>query len=302
MEFETRVPYTHRFKYAALEDRSVEELESNRDYWGPWLLTQFLYHTILCLLNHPLLLSLSLRNFRSTIPEIFLQHTSDLISSHTNWIIYFIKFFEEKQFKVSDPFLGYSAAVVATIELQLSFTEDLTIRTEKQSRFSRCVDFVRGFGGQWPHMEQLADKLQGLQGAVTASYQPTQGSQNKSLLIDLSRFWEILEYSSSSSSDSARHLLGESLRSGPVNSAAEVSSTSPLPEPTRLSPQATQHQTTRPSDFVSSASSRPVVPGFTQTTQLDLPNDEFSILAENFFSQGQDFLRSVDGWSSMGNL
>lgn len=155
MEFETRVPYTHRFKYAALEDRSIEDLESNRDYWGPWLLTQFLYHTILCLLNHPLLLSLSLRNFRSTIPEIFLQHTSDLISSHTNWIIYFIKVFEEKQFKVSDPFLGYSAAVVATIELQLSFTEDPTIRAEKQSRFSRCVDFVRGFGGQWPHMEQL---------------------------------------------------------------------------------------------------------------------------------------------------
>lgn len=143
--------------------------------------------------------------------------------------------------------------------------------------------------------------MQGLQGAVTASYQPTQGSQNKSLLIDLSKFWEILEYSSSSSSDSAKRLLGKSLCSGPVSSATEVSSTSPLPEPTRLSPQATQHQTTRPSGFVSSASSHPVVPGLLQT-QLDLPNDEFSILAENFFSQGQDFLRSVDGWSSMGNL
>jgi len=155
MEFETRVPHTHRFKYAGLENRSVEDLQSNRDYWGPWFLTQFLYHTILCLLNHPLLLSLSLRNFRSTIPEIFLQHTSDLISSHTNWIIHFINFFEEKSFKVSDPFLGYCAAVVATIELQLSFTEDLTIRAEKKNRFSKCVNFVRGFGEQWPHMKQL---------------------------------------------------------------------------------------------------------------------------------------------------
>ena len=149
------MPYRHRFKPARLSDRTWEELESNRDYWGPFFLNQFLYHTILCLLNHPLLLSLSLRNFRRSIPEIFLQHTSDLISSHTTWIVYFIDYFREKSFLVSDPLLGYSAAVVATIELQLSFTEDLTIRSEKQDRFSKCVGFVREIGRKWPHMQRL---------------------------------------------------------------------------------------------------------------------------------------------------
>lgn len=160
MDLETRMPYIHRFKPANLSARTAEELQANRGYWGPWFLNQFLYHTNLCLLNHPLLLSLSLRNFRNSIPEIFLQHTSDLISSHTTWIIHFINYFEEKKFIVSDPLLGYSAAVVATIELQLSFTEDTTIRQEKRDRFYRCVKFVENIGQRWPHMAQLVSDNQ----------------------------------------------------------------------------------------------------------------------------------------------
>lgn len=155
MDLETRMPYIHRFKPANLGERSLDELQAHREYWGPWFLNQFMYHTSLCLLNHPLLLSLSLRNFRSTIPEIFLQHTSDLISSHTTWIIHFINYFEEKSFLVSDPLLGYGAAVVATIELQLSFTENSTIREQKRERFTKCVQFVQQIGEKWPHMAQL---------------------------------------------------------------------------------------------------------------------------------------------------
>ncbi|KAI9931235.1 hypothetical protein MW887_010897 [Aspergillus wentii] len=305
MDMETRMPYTHRFKPANLGNKTPEELQANRGYWGPWFLNQFLYHTILCLLNHPLLLSLSLRNFRSTIPEIFLQHTSDLISSHTTWIVYFIDYFEEKSFMVSDPILGYSAAVVATIELQLSFTEDLTIRQQKQDRFSKCVRFVQKLGQKWPHMARLADRLQSLEGAVSASYQPDPGAQNKSLLIDLSRFWEILEYSSNSDADSARRLFGDTLYSGPHAFAAEVSQTSPLPEPTRLNLQQRQPQ----SQFHGYNLDTPIPaepdcsidPG-ASPRPLDMLNDEFSILAENFFSQGQEFLRGGDIREGVGNF
>jgi hypothetical protein len=34
----------------------------------------------------------------------------------------------------------------------------------------------------------------------------------------------------------------------------------------------------------------------------DIGNDQFSILAENFFSQGQDFLRGGEDWFITGNL
>ncbi|KAJ5693189.1 hypothetical protein N7462_002612 [Penicillium macrosclerotiorum] len=306
MDLETRMPLTHRFKPANLGDRSLEELEAHREYWGPWFLNQFMYHTMLCLLNHPLLLSLSLRTFRSTIPEIFLQHTSDLISSHTTWIIHFINFFEEKSFLVSDPLLGYSAAVVATIELQLSFTDNPTIREQKRDRFTKCVKFVQQIGERWPHMARLASaqRLQHLEDAVSATYQSDSRAQNQSLLIDLSRFWEILEYSSNSDADSARRLFGDSLYTGPPPIAAEVSQTSPLPEPTRLGEE--QSSIFPPHDLNANA----VLSGaqgyppnsLVSPQQLTLTNDEFSILATNFFSQGQEFLRGGDTWNNIGNF
>ncbi|CAI7607356.1 unnamed protein product [Penicillium bialowiezense] len=304
MDLETRMPYIHRFKPANLGERSHDELQTDREYWGPWFLNQFMYHTSLCLLNHPLLLSLSLRNFRSTIPEIFLQHTSDLISSHTTWIIHFINYFEEKSFLVSDPLLGYGAAVVATIELQLSFTENSTIREQKRERFTKCVQFVQQIGEKWPHMAQLARRLQHLEDAVSATYQSDPGAQNQSLLIDLSRFWEILEYSSNSDVESARRLFGASLYSG-SSAGAEVSQTSPLPAPFRLSAQ----EEGTPNFPAQSFNGNTAFPGqdygsnpLVSPQQLNLSNDEFSILATNFFSQGQEFLRSGDNWDSVGNF
>ncbi|KAJ6096681.1 hypothetical protein N7486_007427 [Penicillium sp. IBT 16267x] len=306
MELETCMPLIHRFKPANLRDRSFEELQTHREYWGPWFLNQFMYHTILCLLNHPLLLSLSLRTFRNTIPEIFLQHTSDLISSHTTWIIHFINYFEERSFLVSDPLLGYSAAVVATIELQLSFTENSAIREQKRDRFTKCVNFVQQIGERWPHMARLAERLQHLENAVSATYESDLGVQNQSLLIDLSRFWEILEYSSNSDVDSARRLFGDSLYNGPPSVATEVSQTSPLPAPTRLTEQEESSSTLQSPNFNTNTVflNGPDYPAnsLVAPQQLALSNDDFSILATNFFSQGQEFLRGGDSWENIGNF
>ena len=155
MDFEAQSSYTHRFKPAGFSNKSSAELYANRDYWGPWLFTQFIYHTNLCLLNHPLLLSLRLRNLKCQLPEIFLQHISDMIASHASWIVLFIDLVESKSFKVSDPFLGHCAAIVATIYLQESFVDDATTRRDKQGNFNKCLEFIRALGEQWPHVAQL---------------------------------------------------------------------------------------------------------------------------------------------------
>lgn len=155
MDFETRMPYVHRFKPAKFSLRTVEHLNSNRDYWGPWLFVQFVYHTNVCLINHPLLISLRLRDFKCVIPEIFLQHRADLISSHASWIINLMDMVEAKSFKVTDPFLGHCVAIVATIYLQESFSEDPGTRSEKQDNFDKCLKFIRGFGEQWPHLGRI---------------------------------------------------------------------------------------------------------------------------------------------------
>lgn len=154
------------------------------------------------------------------------------------------------------------------------------------------------------HVQQ-AYRLQRLEDAVSATYQPDPGAQNQSLLIDLSRFWEILEYSSNSDTDSARRLFGESLYAGSSSAGAEVSQTSPLPPPFRLS---VQDQGT-PNLQSQSISANTAFPSqdysanhLLSPQHLTMSNDEFSILAANFFSQGQEFLRSGDNWESVGNF
>lgn len=62
---------------------------------------------------------------------------------------------EAKEFKVSDPFLAHCVAIVATIYLQESFVDDESKRREKQSNFDKCLLFIRGFGGQWPHVGRI---------------------------------------------------------------------------------------------------------------------------------------------------
>lgn len=134
-----------------------------------------------------------------------------------------------------------------------------------------------------------------LQDAVSSSYQPNPNAKNKSLMIDLSRFWEILEYSSNSDATSAKRMFGDSLYAGPPTVNQEVSQTSPLPEPTRLDLQREQtgyaHQ-----DYLHSMDSEASV------QQPSLLDDEFAILATNFFSQGQDFLRSSVGRDDFGDF
>lgn len=150
-----------------------------------------------------------------------------------------------------------------------------------------------------------AQKLQRLEDAVSATYQSDPDAQNQSLLIDLSRFWEILEYSSNSDADSARRLFGDSLHFRPSSAGVEVSQTSPLPAPFRLTAQEEGTSTSQAHSFSANA----VFPGqdyssnsLVSPQQLTLFNDEFSILATNFFSQGQEFLRSGENWDSVGNF
>ncbi|KAF8847409.1 hypothetical protein BDZ45DRAFT_329912 [Acephala macrosclerotiorum] len=304
MDFETRMPYTHRFEPAKFSQKTVEQLEENRDYWGPWLFVQFLYHTNLCLLNHPLLLSLRLRGFKCVIPEIFLQHTADLVSSHTSWIINFIDMLEAKPFKVTDPFLGHCVAIVSTIYLQESFVDDAGTREEKQACFEKCLRFIRGFGPQWPHLDRIAEKLQKLAETVSSTYVASEEHirQNRKLLIDLGQFFEVLEYSSSSEMPrSAASLFGPTLQTSFPGSRTEMAQTSVLPPPTRVERQdfsnatptptmSNAQQTPRNADFAGIPPSGDIL--------LAYSDDELAVLAESFFHQRQELDGNVNWWNS----
>jgi hypothetical protein len=156
MDVETTLPYKYRFRPVRFAEQDGTRLQEHRDFWASWVFLQMIYHTVLCLLNHPLLLSLRLRSFRVTmIPEVFLQHTADLTATHTEWIVHLLDLCERMEFEVHNPFLAHSAAIAATIYLQQSYSEDSAIRSTKKECFRKCVSFVKRLGLYWPYIEQL---------------------------------------------------------------------------------------------------------------------------------------------------
>lgn len=156
MAHETRVPYKYRYKPARFENYDGNAIQQNRTFWAPWYLHQMMYHSLLCLLNHPLVLSLHLRNLKMTmVPEVFLQHTDDLIQTHTTWVIHLIDDANAKGFVPSDPYPSYCVAVVATIFLQQSYADDEAVRSTKQENFNKCLAFVRASGAYWQRVAQL---------------------------------------------------------------------------------------------------------------------------------------------------
>lgn len=156
MESETRLPYRYRFRPARFQDQDPVQLQENRDFWVSWIFLQTLYHTVLCLLNHPLLLSLRLRSFRVTmVPEVFLQHTADLTATHNEWIVHLLDVCDSKGFELQNPFIAHSAAIAATVYLQQSYSENVDIRLEKQKYFQKCLSCIKRLSQYWPYLRQL---------------------------------------------------------------------------------------------------------------------------------------------------
>ncbi|KIW67627.1 hypothetical protein PV04_06864 [Phialophora macrospora] len=301
MDSETRLPYKYRFRPARFAEQDPLQLQEHYDFWASWILLQMLYHTVLCLLNHPLLLSLRLRNFRVTmVPEVFLQHTADLTATHTEWIVHLLDVCETKEFEMYNPFLAHSAAIAATVYLQQSYSENSAIRSTKQECFRKCVTFIRRLGLYWPYIEQLALKIEQFEQVVSASYRdPTsQQALNSRVFIDLDLFWEIIESSFVTELPQAsKSYFGASLASyRPRIRSEEVLRPRLLPEPTRIGSEVSRrNDTTDPAPAMQLPS---FATGNSNPTVDLLPpeNGEASILAQNYFALGEDFVGNLDDW------
>ncbi|KAF2138878.1 uncharacterized protein K452DRAFT_85780 [Aplosporella prunicola CBS 121167] len=305
MDFEARMPYKHRFRPARFGDYSPEDLQANRGYWAPWLLQQIIYHAVICLLNHPLLLSLRLRNFRGVIPEIFLQHTAFLITTHSDWIAHFIDLLNTKSFDASDPFLGHCVAIVGTIFLQKCFTDDDEVRKSKREDFIKCLTFLRKMGEKWPHIQIIARKLEQFEETVAASHRdsaatPNSNTPQQSVFIDLTLFWEILEsVLTSESADASGSLFGSSLwphRRAYVAGASEVVSTRLLPDPTPVGDGVAINRSKRRDVTADPFASAELLGQF----GLAGDDQEMAVLAQSYFAQGQDFVRGIDDLWNIG--
>lgn len=148
-EHESYMPLRFRLHANRFSEFSLGDIQAHRDYWGPWFFFQIGWHAVQCLLNHPFILSMRLRNFRGTMPQSFLRSSFEQLTLHSGWILHFLELIEEKRFEVSDPTIGHCVATVATICLQHSFAEDQTFRERAQIGFEKCMRFLRAMGKRW---------------------------------------------------------------------------------------------------------------------------------------------------------
>ena len=143
-------------------------------------------------------------------------------------------------------------------------------------------------------------KIQRFEQAVSASYHDPTSQQNADsrVFIDLNLFWEIIEFSvvKKDQPQAANPYFGASLTSfGSAAHSEEVLRTRPLPRPTRIGSDVPHG----PEDAGSAIDMLLPVSASNPTDSVaDLLSgvDETSILAQNYFALGQDFVGNLDDW------
>ncbi|KAL2814866.1 hypothetical protein BDW59DRAFT_167006 [Aspergillus cavernicola] len=282
-----KLAHIHRYRFIRFSSVGSEELEEYRNYWGPWLLSRFLYHTVICILNHPILIILQLQGNRD-VSEIFLQQTTYSRVQHTSWLLHFVEFLELRHFRVSDPMFGYCVAVLATIELYQSFVEERNAVSQKRKQnYEKCLSFIRGLGATWPNMLQAASNLECLMDTTTASYQSNLSSHNAGIVsVDISGFFRILDLAEFFSASDAPVVFGPTL--SPISVEPDGSGCSDLAQLPHITQPDRRHAKSSPipppfdiGTRAEGSSIRPSVPELSQF-QVD-PSDDMLLQADQFF-------------------
>ncbi|KAL2847672.1 hypothetical protein BJX68DRAFT_109271 [Aspergillus pseudodeflectus] len=210
MEFDSRVPLKYRYDANKFHEHRLQELNQRREFWGPWLFTQFLYLAIPCLLNHPFLLSRRLRGFRHTMPQSFIRQSFETITNNAAWILHLIDLIEHKGFEICDPTLAHCVLIIATIHLQHSFVEDASFREKARRGFTKCVRFLHPLAQRWPHVQNMIDRLTRLRENVSAG-DPQASHSRQAWTTNAQLLWELLVYDRASRSPLPSSILGATL-------------------------------------------------------------------------------------------
>ncbi|ETS75928.1 hypothetical protein PFICI_12872 [Pestalotiopsis fici W106-1] len=199
MDLETKLPAHHRFDSARFPDQENRQLQNDREYWSPWLYLQFTYHTIHGMLNHPFLYSSwSRHSARLAVPNTFWKTSSEHAFVHSTWVARLIDMVTNKEYRVSDPFIGHCTAIAATIHIYFCRAADRTTREAALGRLTRCIAFLAELALRWPSCRWMHEKLQALVGSAFALDSQRAKEQEdptpRTLSINTRSMWDILLY------------------------------------------------------------------------------------------------------------
>ncbi|RSM06508.1 hypothetical protein CEP52_005698 [Fusarium oligoseptatum] len=196
MDLGLKLPLAHRYRSIKISSITDGMLEDAREYWGPWFLSRMMYHTILCILNHPLLLTLQIRGVHNA-SEAFLQQTLFSISNHVTWAMHFIQLMKSKQFSSTDFITIYCVAVVATVELQRSFSQTSEVRHKSKRNFEECVEFIETLGKKWACSKRAVMKLRRLETDMSSWSRSNLRNEDDDMQVDVSGIFGILDFATS---------------------------------------------------------------------------------------------------------
>ncbi|KAJ6099042.1 hypothetical protein N7467_000577 [Penicillium canescens] len=212
LQFETHFADAHRYINVDFKRRAREDPQS-RTYLSTWVCVQFLFHSIQCLLHHPFVIMTKLRDFNGNISTTFLQKSFETSLLHSRWIVRFIREMGEVNFETCDPFLGYLAAIAATIQLEHTGSKNPQVALLLNKEFRVLVDFMTELSVYWENMSVLVHKVnelaarhqnygslyynqEGFSGAL--SKMPTPSNMPRMSADDEALMWEILDFGASS--------------------------------------------------------------------------------------------------------
>ncbi|KAK4862896.1 hypothetical protein LT330_003029 [Penicillium expansum] len=217
LQFETHFADAHRYINVDFKSRAREDPRP-RTYLSTWVCVQFLFHSIQGLLHHPFVIMTKLRNFNGNLSATFLQKSFETSLLHSRWIVRFIREMSDVNFETCDPFLGYLAAIAATIQLEHTGNKNPQIALLLNKEFQILVDFMTELSVYWENMSVLVNKVnelaarhqnygslyynqEGFSGAL--SKMPTPSNMPRMSAEDEGLMWEILDFGCSSGGDKA---------------------------------------------------------------------------------------------------
>lgn len=154
MQFETQFADIHRYMNVDFKRRAREEPDFH-PYLSTWLCVQFLFHSIQCLLHHPFVTMVKLRHMRGNLSAAFLQKSFESSLLHSRWIARFVNEMSEVGLRLCDPFLGYLAAIAATIQLEHTGNKNPKIALLVNNEYRVLVGFITELSSQWGNMKVL---------------------------------------------------------------------------------------------------------------------------------------------------
>ncbi|KAJ6167112.1 hypothetical protein N7470_002559 [Penicillium chermesinum] len=186
MDIETKFPTAHRYDCARFQAQSQEELHENRGYWSPWLYLQFTYHAVRSVLNHPFLYSWRpQQSAQLAVPNTFWKTASELALIHTTWIVRLIDMTTEKDYQISDPFIGHAVAIAATIHIYYCRAADPAVKDSAQKNFETCTQFLRTLAAKWPRFDVMS-------AFAVSPHTRNRNLSRRTLSIDTALMWDIL--------------------------------------------------------------------------------------------------------------